>query len=68
MDIAFLSGLSRDKYQDLLDDLSNLYLAGRNEYSKTVVHAYNLVTNWKVKKTAGQIKLNDSLNFNTFGE
>ena len=48
--ISFLCRLNKDKYQDLLDNLSNSYLAGQDEYPKTVVDTYNLVTNWKVNK------------------
>ena len=51
-----------------MDDLSNSYLSGRDEYPKKVVDAYNLVTNWKAKKSGARIKLNDGVNFNTYGE
>ena len=29
--MAYLCGLSKERYQELLDDLSNDYLAGRDE-------------------------------------
>ena len=66
--ITFLCGLNCDKYQDLLDDLSNSYLAGRDKYPQTVVDAYNLVTNWKGKKSSQGTRLNDGINFNTVGD
>ena len=47
MATAFLCGLNKEKYQELLDDLSNAYLAGRDEYPKTLVDSYNLVINWR---------------------
>lgn len=68
MAMAFLSGLNNDKYQGLLDELTNAFLSGRDEYPKTVVDAYNLVTNWRGKKPASQLKINDGVNFNIFGE
>ena len=43
---AFLCGLNQTKYQHLLDDLSNSFLNGRDEYPKDLVAAYNLVLNW----------------------
>ena len=43
---AFLCGLNQTKYQNLLDDLSNSFLSGRDEYPKDLVSAYNLVLNW----------------------
>ena len=42
--MEFLYGLSRDQYQDLLDQLANSYLSGQDAYPKTLVVAYNLVT------------------------
>ena len=42
--IAFLCGLNRNRYQDLLDELINSYLNGRDEYPRTLVLAYKLVT------------------------
>ena len=47
--MAFLGGLNCDWYQDLLDKLANSYLNGRDEYPKTLVAAYKLVTNKKAQ-------------------
>ena len=66
--MAFLNGLNKYKYQDLMDELSNAYLTGRDEYSKNIVDTYNLVTNWKNKKNMNRIKYNDGVNFNTIDE
>ena len=48
--MVFLCEMNHDKYQDLLDDLSNSYISGRDEYPKTVVDAHSLVLHWKCKK------------------
>ena len=66
--ISFLSGLNREKYQELLDNLSNSFLSGRDEYPKTVVDDYNLVVNWKGRKNTPRLKLNNGVNFNTLGD
>ena len=43
--MAYLCGLNRDRYQDLLNQLANAFLAGQDKYPKNLVGAYNLVTN-----------------------
>ena len=43
--VVFLSGLNSTRYQELIDKLANAYLNGRDEYPKTPVEAYKLVTN-----------------------
>lgn len=63
--MTFLCGLNKDRYQDLLDDLANSYLAGQDEYPKTLVAAYNLVTNWKSPHKHPKLKTNDGVAFNT---
>ena len=44
---AFLLGSDRTRYGKLIEDLENDYLQGSNNYPKTVIAAYNLLTNWK---------------------
>ena len=62
--MAFLSGLNKDRYQELLDDLANSYLNGRDEYPKNLVASYKLVTNWKGSFKPHRSKTNDGVNFN----
>ena len=66
--ITFFCGLNREKYQDLINDLSKSYLAGRDKYLTAVMDAYNLVTNWRGKENSQGIRLNDGINFNTLGK
>ena len=66
--MSFLSGLNVDRYQDLLDELANSYLNGRDEYPKNLVATYKLVTNWKGKTKPPRQNYNDGVNFNTMGE
>jgi Zinc knuckle len=51
--IAFLLGCDRARYGKLIEDLENDFLQGRNNYPKTVVAAYNLITNWKQENRFG---------------
>ena len=51
--IAFLLGCDRSRYGKLVEDLENDFLQGRNNYPKTVVGAYNLLTNWKQENRFG---------------
>jgi hypothetical protein len=44
---AFLLGSDRNRYGKLNESLENDYLQGRNNYTKTPMSAYNLLTNWK---------------------
>lgn len=44
--IAFLCTLNKDHYQDMLDELVNLFLKGRYDYPKSLVVTHKLVTNW----------------------
>ena len=66
--MAFLCSLNREKYQDLLDNLSNTYISGIYEYSKTVVDAHSLVLHWKDKKGPQREWFSDGVNFNIIGE
>ena len=51
-----------------MDNLWNAFLSGRNEYPKTVIDVYNLVTNWKVENPTARFKLNDGVHFQTYRE
>lgn len=51
--MRFLLGCDRSRYGKLIEDLENDFLQGRNNYPKTVVAAYNLLTNWKQENRAG---------------
>ena len=66
--ITFLCGLNREKYQDLLDDLSHLFITGKDIYPKLVVEAHSLVLHWKNKKSGPRQRIGDGINFNTIGE
>ena len=62
--IVFLCTLNRDRYQDLLNELVNAYLKGRDDYLKTLVAAHKLVTNWRgEQKPQHNDCTNDGLNF-----
>ena len=66
--MAFLCGLNKEKYQGLMDDLSNSFLNGRDEYPETVVEAHSLVLHWRGKKSGSKMRYNDGVNFSTIGE
>ena len=66
--MEFLCGLSREQYGDLLDQLANSFLAGHDAYSKMVVSAYNLVTNWKGSNKIPSFRTNNGVSFNTMGK
>ena len=63
--VAFLCGLNGERYQGLLDELANAFLNGRDEYPKTVVDAYNLVSNWKGSSKSQKLPTTDGMAFNT---
>ena len=64
--IVFLYGLNHDRYQDLLDELTNSYLNGRDEYPRTLVLAFTLVTERRGGiKTPRNSNTNDGVAFNT---
>ena len=48
MSTEFLSGLSRDRYGVLLNDLHNAFRMVHNKYPNTLVASYDLSINWKV--------------------
>ena len=50
---AFLLGSDRARNGKLIEDLENDYLQGTNNYPKTVVTAYNLLTDWKQENRYG---------------
>ena len=54
--MSFLCGLNKEHYQDLLNDLAKSYLAGRDEYPKTLVGAYNIVTNWCISNNQPKMR------------
>ena len=58
---AFLSGLNYQRYQTLVDELSNSFLNGRDKYPRLVVAAYKLVTNWKGLLAAPALKPNSGV-------
>ena len=66
--IAYLCCLNQVWYQPLLDELANYFLNGRDEYPKTLIAAYNLVTNWSGKHQVTEIKEGDGVAFNQVGE
>ena len=45
--IAFTLGADRKRFGKLIEDLSNNYLLGNNNYPKTMISAYNLLQNWR---------------------
>ena len=51
--VAFLLGSDKARYGKLIEDLENDYLQGRNNYPRTVLAAYNLLTNWKQETRFG---------------
>ena len=65
--VAFLCGLNAQHYQGLLDELSDAYLNGRNEYPQTLVAAYKLVTNWKGESTLLPLKPDSGVTFTQAG-
>ena len=46
---AFLLGSDRTRYGRLIENLKNDYLQGQDNYPKTVIPTYNLLTHWKEK-------------------
>ena len=67
--LAFLCGLNRKKYQELLDELANSYLNGRNEYPTTLVSAKDLAISWRgFQKDETIPRANDGAAFNTGSE
>ena len=66
--MVFLCSLNKERYQDLLDQLVNAYLSGRGEYPKTLISAYNLVTNWRGGNQQPCVKPNNGVAFNTVKE
>ena len=63
--MSFLCGLNKYRYQDLLNDLANAYLAGCDKYPKSLVAAYNLMTNWHSTNKQPRTKTNNCGAFNT---
>ena len=45
-----------------------MFLAGRDEYPKKVVSAYNLVTNWKRSNKTPSFSSNNRVLFSTMGK
>ena len=62
--VAFLCGLHKERCQDLLDQLANAFLVGRDEYPNTLVKVYNLGTNWQGSSNQPRLKRGNSVTFN----
>ena len=59
--MTFMCGLNQTRYQSLMDDLSNSYLNGRDEYPKDLVAAYNLDLNRTGSNRVAPIGENDAV-------
>jgi len=65
--IAVLCSANGERFQLLLNYLSNSYLSSRDKYPKTVVEAYNLLTNWRGSNGI-KAPLSDGVSFTTDGD
>ena len=59
--------MNAQRYQGLLDELSNAFLNGRDEYPRNLVGAYKLVTNWKGDVALAPLKPDSGLAFSQSG-
>ena len=66
--MVYMCGLNKEWYQNLLDQLANLFLSGCGKYQKTLIAAYHLVTNQRGGSKQPKVKSNDNVAFNTVGE
>eukprot|EP00957_Ditylum_brightwellii_P064867 4920890-Ditylum_brightwellii.AAC.1 len=62
---TFISGANGKNYAKLLEDLSNAYLSGKDEYPKTLAGAHKLLTSWENHATSHPGSSNDGIVFTT---
>ena len=65
---AFLSGLNAQRYQSLVNELSDANLNGRDKYPRSVVAAYKPVTNWNGATTPPALKPHTGVTFTQAGQ
>ena len=68
MATTFLSGLNRDRYGVLINELQNAFRMGRGEYPKTLTSAYDLEINWKGDTKGASVTPNNVVAFTAKSE
>ena len=63
MATAYVSGLNRHQFGQMLDYLHNAFRMGRDEYLKDLTSAYDLPINWKGGKISTHITPNNGMAF-----
>eukprot|EP00957_Ditylum_brightwellii_P101740 7753656-Ditylum_brightwellii.AAC.1 len=64
---AFIAGANCKKYAKFLEDLSNAYHRGKDEYLKTLVGAHQMLASWENKNAIIYGQSNNSITFITEG-
>ena len=65
MDTAFLSGLKRDIYGVMLNELHNAFQMRQKKYSKTLTAAYYFAINWKGYMKGAKVTPKEGVAFST---
>mmetsp|Transcript_42989 Transcript_42989/g.50291 ORF Transcript_42989/g.50291 Transcript_42989/m.50291 type:complete len:480 (-) Transcript_42989:318-1757(-) len=65
---GYLCGLNRGKYENMVDNLANTFLSGRDIYLKSKVQAHKLVTGWNGAGHSTSKDRSDGINFATIDE
>lgn len=62
--MIYLCSLNRDRYQGMMDELTNVYLRDRDDYPKNLVAAHKMVVEWRgsSRRTDGG-RNNNGVNF-----
>ena len=64
-EIAFISSLNQNRYDQLINDLHNAFKMGWDEYPKEPTSAYDPSMNWKGETWSVAVPNNDGLEFLT---
>lgn len=61
--VAFLLGADKARFQEVITDLENQYLKGKDEYPKDVTSAYTRLLGWNKNVSKNETPFNDGLSF-----
>lgn len=57
--VTFLLGADKARFQEVITDLDNQYLKGKDEYPKDVTSAYNRLLGWNKNLSKQETPYND---------
>lgn len=63
LEVDFLTGADKARFQEVLNDLDKQYLKGKDEYPKDVTSAYDRLLGWTKTSVSQDTTFNDGISF-----